>query len=92
MQKKIDHILTGREKQITKEEIVLQSLPHKDFRFANPFIVIHHLKPEAIEAGAEFRIHPHPHRGFAPVTFMLQGEGYHKDSAGHDAIIKAGEV
>jgi len=92
MQKKIDHILLGREKQITKEETVLQPLPHKDFRFANPFIVLHHLKPEMVKAGAEFRIHPHPHRGFSPVTFMLQGEGYHKDSAGHDEIIQAGDV
>lgn len=92
MQKKIDHILLGREKQITKEETVLQPLPHKEFRFANPFIVLHHLKPETITAGSEFRIHPHPHRGFSPVTFMLQGEGYHKDSAGHDEIIQAGDV
>lgn len=92
MQKKIDHILAGREKQITKEEIVLQPLPHKDFRFANPFIVLHHLKPETIKAGDAFRIHPHPHRGFAPVTFMLQGEGYHKDNAGHDATVQAGDV
>ncbi|MEX6689669.1 pirin family protein [Danxiaibacter flavus] len=92
MKKAITHILAGREKQITKEETVLQPLPHKDFRFANPFIVIHHLKPETITAGAEFRIHPHPHRGFAPVTFMLQGEGYHKDNAGHDETIGAGDV
>jgi len=92
MKKSIAHILAGREKAITPEETVLQPLPHKDFRFANPFIVLHHLKPETIPAGAQFRIHPHPHRGFAPVTFMLQGEGYHKDSAGHDARIKAGDV
>ncbi|MBI1782651.1 MAG: pirin family protein [Sphingobacteriales bacterium] len=92
MKKAIAHILLGREKQITKEETVLQPLPHKDFRFANPFIVIHHLKPETIIAGAEFRIHPHPHRGFSPVTFVLQGEGYHKDNAGHDETVKAGDV
>ncbi|HVU58439.1 MAG TPA: pirin family protein [Puia sp.] len=92
MKKAITHILAGREKAITPEETVLQPLPHKDFRFANPFIVLHHIKPETIPAGSAFRIHPHPHRGFAPVTFMLQGEGYHKDSAGHDARIKAGDV
>lgn len=92
MQKKIDHVLSGREKQITKEEKVLQPLPHKDFRFANPFIVLHHRLPEKIAPGSQFRIHPHPHRGFAPVTFMLQGEGYHKDNAGHDEIIRAGGV
>lgn len=92
MRKKIAHILLGREKQITKEEIVRQPLPHKDFRFANPFIVLHHMGPEAILPGQELRIHPHPHRGFAPVTFQLQGEGYHKDNAGNDEIIKAGDV
>lgn len=92
MQKKIAYILNGREKQITPEEKVLQPLPHKDFRFANPFIVLHHRVPENIRPGAQLRIHPHPHRGFAPVTFMLQGEGYHKDNAGHDATVKAGDV
>lgn len=92
MQKKIEHILEGREKQITKEEKVRQPLPHKDFRFANPFIVLHHMGPEAIAAGGELRIHPHPHRGFAPVTFQLQGEGYHRDSAGHEGTIHAGDA
>ena len=91
MQKAIQHVLKGREKQITPEEKVLQPLPHKDFRFANPFIVLHHLGPYDVQPGSELRIHPHPHRGFAPVTFMLQGEGYHKDSAGHDDIIAAGD-
>lgn len=86
------HVLAGREKQIGKDEIVLQPLPHKDFRFANPFIVIHHMRPQQIEAGSVMRLHPHPHRGFAPVTFMLQGEGYHKDNAGHDEIIREGDV
>lgn len=92
MQKKIEHILKGKEKQITKEETVLQPLPHMDFRFANPFIVLHHKLPESVAAGSQRRIHPHPHRGFAPVTLMLQGEGYHKDNAGHDETVFAGDV
>jgi quercetin 2,3-dioxygenase len=92
MQKKIEHILYGREKKITEEETVRQSLPHKDFRFANPFIVLHHGGPETIQAGAQIRIQPHPHRGFSPYTFMLQGEGFHRDNAGNDEVIKAGGV
>jgi redox-sensitive bicupin YhaK (pirin superfamily) len=92
MKKKIEHILAGRKKQITKEDTVLQPLPHQDFRFANPFIVLHHMLPETIIAGSSRRIHPHPHRGFAPVTFMLQGEGYHQDNAGHSETLKAGDV
>ncbi|RYY50236.1 MAG: pirin family protein [Chitinophagaceae bacterium] len=92
MIKKIAHILKGREKQITREESVLQPLPHADFRFANPFIVLHHQLPKKIEPGSSARIHPHPHRGFAPVTIMLQGEGLHQDNAGHREIVKAGDV
>ena len=92
MKKKIDHILYAREKKITEEETVRQSLPHKDFRFANPFIVIHHGGPITYQPGQHARIHPHPHRGFSPYTFMLQGEGFHRDNAGNDEIIKAGDV
>jgi redox-sensitive bicupin YhaK (pirin superfamily) len=92
MKKKIDHILYAREKKITEEETVRQSLPHKDFRFANPFIVIHHAGPVTYQPGQHARIHPHPHRGFSPYTFMLQGEGFHRDNAGNDEIIKAGGV
>ncbi len=92
MKKAILHILAGREKKITEEETVIQSLPHKDFRFANPFIVIHHIGPEEIAAGGALRIHPHPHRGFSPVTFMIEGEGYHMDNAGHSGTISTGGI
>lgn len=92
MKKNIAHILLGREKKITEDETILQPLPHKDFRFANPFIVIHHGGPKHIPPGHKERIHPHPHRGFSPYTFMLQGEGFHRDNAGNDEVIKAGGV
>lgn len=92
MKKKIAFILEGKEKSIG-EETVLQPLPHKDFRFASPFVVLHHLKPEIFKPNAPpVRIHPHPHRGFAPVTFLFQGEGFHKDSLGNTGVLKAGEV
>lgn len=92
MKKQIDHILLGREKKITEEETVRQALPHKDFRFANPFIVLHHAGPVTYHPGQKARIHPHPHRGFSPYTLMLQGEGFHRDNAGNDKVIKAGGV
>lgn len=92
MQKAIDHILEAREKRITDEDVVRQPLPHQNFRFANPFIVLHHMGPVYIQPGQSSRIHPHPHRGFSPYTIMLQGEGYHRDNAGNDEVIKAGGV
>ena len=92
MKKKIDFILKGREKSIG-EETVLQPLPHKDFRFASPFIVLHHLANEHFNEGSPpVRVHPHPHRGFAPVTFMFRGEGFHKDTQGYSSVLKEGGV
>lgn len=92
MVKKIMHILDGRAKKITETETVLQPLPHKDFRFASPFIVLHHIVPENIAPGSLRRIHPHPHRGFSPVTILLRGEGFHKDNHGGEGILAAGDA
>ncbi|MFB6457006.1 pirin family protein [Chitinophaga sp. Hz27] len=93
MEKKILHVLEGREKRITDTEVVRQSLPTAQFRFANPFIVVHHMPAKFYAAGSpEERLHPHPHRGFAPVTFMLQGQGFHRDNAGNAMTVTAGDV
>jgi len=35
---------------------------------------------------------PHPHRGFETVTFILEGELAHTDSAGHESVIREGGV
>jgi quercetin 2,3-dioxygenase len=35
---------------------------------------------------------PHPHRGFETVTYLLNGSMRHKDSAGHEGVIKSGGV
>ena len=35
---------------------------------------------------------PHPHRGFETVTYLLHGRMRHKDSAGHEGVIKSGGV
>ncbi|WP_315820361.1 hypothetical protein [Paraflavitalea speifideaquila] len=72
--KKIEHILYGREKKITEEETVRQPLPHKDFRFANPFIVLHHAGPAVVEAGQELRIHPIPIAAFHLTPSCCRGK------------------
>ena len=37
-------------------------------------------------------IGPHPHRGFSPVTFVIEGEIHHRDSRENNQIAKEGEV
>ena len=58
-----------------------------------PFLFLNHHGPQTYgpnNAGLPFG--PHPHRGFETVTFILEGELAHRDSAGHESIIKAGGV
>ncbi len=35
---------------------------------------------------------PHPHRGFETVTYMLAGQMRHRDNAGNEGVIRAGDV
>ncbi|MCW8826526.1 MAG: pirin family protein [Gammaproteobacteria bacterium] len=35
---------------------------------------------------------PHPHRGFETVTYLLEGNMRHKDSTGHEGLIRSGGV
>ena len=59
----------------------------------DPFLFLNHHGPQTYgpnNAGLPFG--PHPHRGFETVTFILEGELAHRDSAGHESIIKAGGV
>jgi len=65
--------------------------PHLDQ--VDPFLFLNHHGPQTYpphNRGLPFG--PHPHRGFETVTFILEGMLTHKDSAGHESIIRAGGV
>lgn len=59
----------------------------------DPFLFLNHHGPQTYRPGNRgLPFGPHPHRGFETVTFILEGELLHSDSAGHDSVIKAGGV
>jgi redox-sensitive bicupin YhaK (pirin superfamily) len=70
-----------------------QPLPTQKIDMADPFILLHHYGPyEISEKSNPFDLGPHPHRGFEPVTFLVQGEQLHRDSLGNESVVKAGDV
>lgn len=70
-----------------------QPLPTNGLEMIDPFILLHHYGPYQIsEINNPFDLGPHPHRGFEPVTFLVQGEQLHRDSLGHESVVKAGDV
>ena len=73
---------------------VKQALPTLKVEQVDPFLLLHHgqVKPLAnVPANAQ-GVGPHPHRGFSPVTFVIEGEVHHRDSRGNNQIAKSGEV
>ncbi len=59
----------------------------------DPFILLNHHGPQFYEPNNKgLPFGPHPHRGMETVTFIIDGDLSHKDSAGHDSIIKSGGV
>ena len=70
-----------------------QPLPTQQIEMVDPFILLHHYGPYDIsEKSNPFDLGPHPHRGFEPVTFLVQGEQLHRDSLGNESVVKAGDV
>lgn len=70
-----------------------QPIPTRDIDSIDPFVLVHHYGPyEISEQNNPFDLGPHPHRGFEPVTFLFQGEQLHRDSLGHESVVKAGDV
>lgn len=70
-----------------------QPIPAQNIENIDPFILLHHYGPYAIsEESNPFDLGPHPHRGFEPITFLIQGEQLHRDSLGNESVVKAGDV
>lgn len=70
-----------------------QPLPTQNIDMVDPFILLHHYGPYEInEDNNPFDLGPHPHRGFEPITLLIQGEQLHRDSLGNESIVKAGDV
>jgi redox-sensitive bicupin YhaK (pirin superfamily) len=70
-----------------------RSVPAPGLEQVDPFLLLNHHGPQTYgpnNQGLPFG--PHPHRGFETVTFILAGELAHRDSAGHESIIRAGGV
>lgn len=73
---------------------VKQPLPSPQVDYLDPFVLLHHAKNEIEEdQPLEFGgVGPHPHRGFAPVTFVFEGGVSHQDSRGNQGTVYGGGV
>ncbi|MER2559389.1 MAG: pirin family protein [Myxococcaceae bacterium] len=72
--------------------IVRRPVPTVGVEQLDPFLLVDELGPITYAPGEAVGAPDHPHRGFETVTYILQGEAQHEDSAGHRGTIGPGDV
>jgi hypothetical protein len=93
MNKSVKYILPAEEVDMGGFP-VKQALPTNSVEQVDPFLLLHHarVQPHFDRPAKAQGVGPHPHRGFSPVTFVIEGEVNHQDSRGNNQVAKAGEV
>ena len=72
--------------------IVRRPVPTVGLPQVDPFLLIDEMGPVEYEPGQAVGAPDHPHRGFETVTYILEGEMEHEDSAGHRGALRTGDV
>ncbi|MFM0321200.1 pirin family protein [Caballeronia glebae] len=72
--------------------VVYRPFPTRLLMDFDPFLLLDEMGPTDYAPGEAKGAPDHPHRGFETVTYMLEGEFGHKDSAGHSGTLRAGDV
>ena len=71
---------------------VRRVLPAPRHRMVGPFIFFDHMGPADFAAGGGINVRPHPHIGLATVTYLFEGEIFHRDSLGSAQAIRPGAI
>lgn len=72
--------------------IVHRPFPTRMLMDFDPFLLLDEMGPVDYAPGEAKGAPDHPHRGFETVTYVLEGEFGHKDSAGHSGTLRKGDV
>ena len=72
--------------------VVRRPFPTRGLELVDPFLLLDEMGPVDYRPGEAVGAPDHPHRGFETVTYMLEGEFEHADSAGHRGKLAPGDV
>ena len=87
----IEHVIVPRARDLGGFE-VRRALPAAEKQMVGPFIFFDQMGPAEFLIGAVIDVRPHPHIGLATVTYLFEGEVFHRDSLGTSLAIRPGEV
>src|SRR5437588_8267283 len=72
--------------------VVRRPFPGAEIDSVDPFLLLDEMGPIDYAPGEAVGAPDHPHRGFETVTYVLEGEMEHEDSAGHRGKLGPGDV
>lgn len=87
----IEHVIVPRARDLGGFE-VRRALPSAKKQMVGPFIFFDQMGPAEFLTGSGIDVRPHPHIGLATVTYLFEGEMFHRDSLGTAIAIRPGEV
>ena len=71
---------------------VRRTLPQRHRSLIGAWCFVDHYGPDRVADTGGMVVPPHPHTGLQTVSWLFQGEVEHRDSAGHHALVRPGEV
>jgi redox-sensitive bicupin YhaK (pirin superfamily) len=77
---------------------VRRTLPQRQRTFVGAWCFVDHYGPDAVsslrggDADGGMVVPPHPHTGLQTASWLFTGEIEHRDSAGHHAFVRPGEL
>lgn len=84
-------VLKPREKDIG-EFSVRRALPFAQQRSIGPWVFFDHFGPVSFKQGEGINVRPHPHINLATVTYLFEGEIFHRDTLGNAMPIHPGAI
>jgi len=71
---------------------VRRTLPQRERSLIGAWCFLDHYGPDRVADSGGMRVAPHPHTGLQTVSWLFTGEVEHRDSAGHHAMVRPGEL
>jgi redox-sensitive bicupin YhaK (pirin superfamily) len=90
--RKVERVITAHRQLEGGGFVVRRPFPTTALALVDPFLLLDEMGPADYEPGEAKGAPDHPHRGFETVTYILEGQFEHEDSAGNKGTIAAGDV
>ncbi len=71
---------------------VRRTLPQRQRSLIGAWCFLDHYGPDHVADTGGMSVPPHPHTGLQTVSWLFTGEVEHRDSAGHHAMVRPGEL